>query len=657
MHPEQPDRARDTPKTKPMAQPTIFGTGSLRYVLVTLLILSLMLSGFVVKSGWPWYLTSWKAYGGWFISLSRPWVLIRTVFWVVALTIGLKILIPSIQEVIVKIRDRWVNPSRSELARPGLIVVLGMSALLSLALLTALTPFADILRWTGTRLGWEQDGKNGPFLRDALIAFGALVTIAFAYWRAKQNDEKNLIDDDRRSLESQRLTTETFRQSIEMLSATTETIVGNDEDEGGKGGGTLGPRMPGDPIRNHQARDVAKNVARPNTRKIPALEQRIGAMEALQQIAIQEFKEMEKSEKAFGSGSYRSSIISILSTYIINNAQETARKTIDGHFRSLGTDVRKAFDVLRNLVFMGRGRKYAWKGSVDFRHAKFSFLDMEEIFGRGHPLMPLNLEMADLRWANLDAANLYGANLRAANIEGASLRSADLQCACLDSANIQHADLSCVNLKFASLLCADLKWANLFAAQLIGSNLGASTLDAVNLTGATIVGAGLWRAELRCADLENAYLQGANFFEADLQGANLQNAEIKGASFSRAKVSLSDWRGVDFTTINLEELRENVLNDQGPGCTKVVKEKFIALMDEIGKRQSSLEFQGHGTSDAPRLCHDSRELEEMGYCREPHDFMRDLRASLEHLLAGSCLQENDKPWIKERLATTVSIHH
>lgn len=410
-----------------------------------LLSIAYFVIGWVYKNNcfsafWEWIRSAWQAIAQYYIVL---WALGG-----LCLLLGFVVQLEKWSRIRPKPLIWWEKAGNAPMGQPILILVFGFLALIFTGIVCAFPPVNSILLTVGGRLGWESN-KSGPFLRDVFIAMGALIAVAFAYWRAKQNDEKNRIDHDR-------LVAETFRQAVQMLAAMVD----------GR----------------------------------PALEQRIGAIETLRQIVIQEYKSQSHETRNF-PGHYNTAITPILTEYILQNAQGTAVSvgSSEGDFisnvRRVGPDVRKAFAVLWDIIYPG-DNPYQQRpmGSLDFFQADFDGLMLTEVFETpahlrpdddmtGHnnksawlPL-PLNLNNAHLQGTYLVGAQLQGSSLYGALLQGAKLDNAQLQRATLTSSQLQGATVTGANLEDARFDCANLQAVDLEHAIIKNTNFFAASVD------------------------------------------------------------------------------------------------------------------------------------------------------------------------------------
>ena len=172
---------------------------------------------------------------------------------------------------------------------------------------------------------------------------------------------------------------------------------------------------------------------------------------------------------------------------------------------------------------------------------------------RAHPMIQIDLLVADLRALNLSGAmlaraNLSGADLREADLNGADLNDTNLIAARLNGANLNGARVNRADLLKADLLKARLNRADLSGANLSGADLSEAVLRRAQLHGANLSGALLSRADLSGADLSRADLSRADLQSARLTRTNLSEARLRQTSFANATV-----RGTLFAEVHLGE--------------------------------------------------------------------------------------------------------
>jgi TIR domain-containing protein/pentapeptide repeat protein len=105
-------------------------------------------------------------------------------------------------------------------------------------------------------------------------------------------------------------------------------------------------------------------------------------------------------------------------------------------------------------------------------------------------------------------------------------------------------DLSSADLSLAKLHKVDFHGTNLIRANLTSTNLIGAVLDQANLSRACLNGATFYRASLTRATLVGASLHEASLIDADLTRTNLTRAD-----FSYAFVGLTNFGGVDLSTV------------------------------------------------------------------------------------------------------------
>ena len=277
-------------------------------------------------------------------------------------------------------------------------------------------------------------------------------------------------------------------------------------------------RNDSDRIAGERFSDAVKLLAQKDAKNKPAIDARIGGIYSLQTLAINRIKE------------YGVQVVKMLIAYIKQNAQLTAQSPLKENApkeaRTLGEDVKTAFNVLRQLLAAREKDSAEWNKPSD--GIKLSDQDLS-FSGQDFSWLDLSASQVDglyrYIWSqvNLQGANLLGARLQSVNLERAKLQDAQLSQTQLNNANLAGAKLQDADLTSAKLQDADLT-----SAELHGAKLTMAELNNANLKGAELHGAELLAAELHGAKLVKAGLQYTDLSEAKLDDVILSsNLPIK----------------------------------------------------------------------------------------------------------------------------------
>ena len=293
----------------------------------------------------------------------------------------------------------------------------------------------------------------------ALVAFG-IVGVIFSFWRTK------IADNQEEAAQNVKITDSNsakhiFHQAIEQLGAT-------------------------------------HGAGQPNR------EVRVGAMYALEKLS-------QANEE------YTQVIMSLLSTYIRENAPQNTEKTTQ---EPIATDIQAAIAVI------GRSQQNGKTIAINLSNS-----DLTEAHLTKANLTKANLTKASLIKASLWRAKLIEAYLNNADLTKADLIAADLSNAILNDANLTKAvlldaDLSMVILNDAILTEAVLFGSNLRLVKFKGAQLTKAILIDTNLRGADLTNADLTKADLTKADLTEAVLWDTDLTAADLNGAIVSTAQL-----------------------------------------------------------------------------------------------------------------------------------
>ena len=161
---------------------------------------------------------------------------------------------------------------------------------------------------------------------------------------------------------------------------------------------------------------------------------------------------------------------------------------------------------------------------------------------------------SSLSYLNLKDCVLAGQDLRYADLRGADLTGADLSNTDLSEANLRDLVLRDLNLAGANLRGADLRNATLQDVSLAGANLRGASLDSVSMKDVSLA-----EANLRGASLRNSTLESTSLSEANLRGASLRNSIMRDVSLSEANLCSSDFKGVDWKNVNLDNVHTDYI--------------------------------------------------------------------------------------------------
>ena len=315
-------------------------------------------------------------------------------------------------------------------------------------------------------------------------------------------------------------------------------------------------RNDSDRIAGERFSDAVKLLAQKDAKNKPAIDARIGGIYSLQTLAINRIKE------------YGVQVVKMLIAYIKQNAQLTAQSPLKENApkeaRTLGEDVKTAFNVLRQLLAAREKDSAEWNKPSD--GIKLSDQDLS-FSGQDFSWLDLSASQVDglyrYIWSqvNLQGANLLGARLQSVNLERAKLQDAQLSQTQLNNANLagaklQDADLTSAKLQDADLTSAELHGAKLTMAELNNANLKGAELHGAELLAAKLHGAKLAMAELQGAKLHSAELHGAELSRTQLHGAELLAAELHGAKLVKA--------GLQYTDLSEAKLDDVILSSNLP---------------------------------------------------------------------------------------------
>ena len=238
----------------------------------------------------------------------------------------------------------------------------------------------------------------GRFLRDALIAIAALVAMYIAWRRSDAFFRQTKVAEDR-------LFSDQFVNASELM---------------------------------------AKETANKETdKKDPSISARINGIYIMADLAIKQPEEFTKK------------VVNALAAYIRGHIQNTAGEQLESeHYfhlaeaRSLGEDIKIAFDVLHNIFSNNKTKDIARKVIVDFSGQNFSRFDLRNINlqyyknWRHTDFSHSILTHADFRGVDLSRTKMCRTDLSYADLRGASFYGADMPGVRLLSAKGQGADFS-----------------------------------------------------------------------------------------------------------------------------------------------------------------------------------------------------------------------
>ncbi|MEM9778765.1 MAG: pentapeptide repeat-containing protein [Pseudomonadota bacterium] len=290
------------------------------------------------------------------------------------------------------------------------------------------------------------------------------------------------------------------------------------------------------------------------TTEAPILEQRLGAIYALERLARD-------------NPDYNIQIMETFCAYLREHASGKGlvawpKKIFDrpededlSNADIVKTDAFKTF--AKDTGITGETLKQGWGACLEawkqppefFREDLRAVLD---VIGRRSD--PQRAEEA----AQSYSPDLRGLNLRFRRYNGRAFEGADLTGAWLEGANLsgarmQGADLSEVQMQGADLIGAQMQGAELIAAQMQGAVLSGAQMQGADLSRAKMQGAFFEAAMMREVRLLGAKMQYANLNQAriqatDLKGAQLQNSGLRLAFLSGAKEARRIARIAKFTS-------------------------------------------------------------------------------------------------------------
>ena len=337
------------------------------------------------------------------------------------------------------------------------------------------------------------------------------------------------------------------------------------------------------------------------TKSVPAIEVRIGAIYALERIAMQsdaDYRPIIETLCAYvrqNSGpaiEIEGPVVPELEPLESSEAQAERLDAIEWHASALATrggeirrevsakrhdryanrpDIRAALDVLmRRPRHRRQLEAYNWEeppslldseGLTDMgtTSASGESFSADEVYKRlMQGLREGHLQLIEERCKNVaefkerlrswklsageDAwsLDLGGAILQGMNRERVDFRRMSLQRARMEGAWVMSAEMQGADLEEVRMDGAFLP-----GVDLRGANLQRSRLDGADLMGAVMDGADLGGAQMRGSDLSVAWLGGADLDGARAEGANFEWAHMEGAYLGGAKLERANLVGAD----------------------------------------------------------------------------------------------------------------
>ena len=418
----------------------------------------------------------------------------------------------------------------------GMVLLAGFGAVLLFRyILIPSFEALDVLRQTADALPPE-DAERPLLYRFSMLAYLGVFGLALAIWRSYtaerqvRGQQKALAQTDANlRLSEERNTTDAFTKAIELLGAR-------------------------------------------NANDTPNLEQRLGAIYALERIARENVE------------TYHIQIMETLCAYVREHAPAKPGEVFPGSvLRDLEDENRGITDeeVLEDPRFQKALAAIPEDRREDFtpeklRQARQEMGRLDACLDAWIELCPLPREdiravvdvllrrteaQRDREQGNAppDARPAYRLDLRGTCLRRISpagrafahgmLSDAQLEGADLVRARLERADLSGARLERAVLISARLERANLFEARLERADLSGARLERAVLISARLERANLFEARLERAVLIRARLERAHLFKSWLERAvliraRLERADLSGARLERADLSYSYLAGI-----------------------------------------------------------------------------------------------------------------
>lgn len=214
----------------------------------------------------------------------------------------------------------------------------------------------------------------------------------------------------------------------------------------------------------------------------------------------------------------------------------------------------------RTLVKLGRLQQL---GPKDRDFTGFDSRD-----GKRHSFAGLDLRGASFKGANLSGEDFTGADLRGADFSEARFHTVNFNGAKLERAKFDglksgyNSSFKGAAAQFASFRKANLFHASFEDAVLVKADFEGARLESTSWRRAEVRGARFKGAYMLLADLTEVRWNGEDLSGTDLRGAKLNGAVLRGVSLRGAQVGFSpgmeemgDWRGVDFATADLTDIK------------------------------------------------------------------------------------------------------
>ena len=385
--------------------------------------------------------------------------------------------------------------------RPTMIIVLIVMALI----ISAGVGAAAVYFLATIYLGWLIQNwlnsvamaKISDHLRNFILIFAGLITLAISIWRARIADKQAKASNiqaeatiEQIKIAAQSQITDRFTRAIEQL---------------GKSGDDI-------------------------------LFLRIGAIQALERIGNDSLGDLPAIIRLLAGFARQTSI-----------AWYESIRNQEGQVVVTPLDVAEAVRALARL----NGKH------LEFLREQEIFIDLSRACLQRLDLPNSNLSGFDFGSCNLSNANLNNANLSDAKLWNANFSNASFWGANLSRANGLIPNFSNAILWYANFSNTSLMGANFNNAKLPHANLSKAILDDVNFSSATLGDANLSNASLRDANLSNASLRNANLSNASLQGANLSNAYLQATDLSGANI---EYINSDMEPMNPQEEMSKLLS-------------------------------------------------------------------------------------------------
>ncbi|MCD0447609.1 pentapeptide repeat-containing protein [Actinocorallia sp. API 0066] len=293
-------------------------------------------------------------------------------------------------------------------------------------------------------------------------------------------------------------------------------------------------------LRQSESAQMTDRFARAVEQLAGQVEQRIGAIHALERIAVDSARD-------------RGAVLDVVAAYARRVSRSRAGDEIP-------EDLQAAMGALGRL--RAGQEPEAGEPLLNLRGANLS----------GLALPGADLSRADLTAADLTGADLSRARLAESVLDGVVLDGAVLALAVLPGVSLRGASLAGTRLRGAALPRADLTGvrgpgADLGPAEGRPADLDGAVLAEASLRGADLTGARLTSVNARDADLTDAVLNGvraassalgdatltaasalgADFTKADLTGATLTNADLSDAVLASARLADARLNGTRLT--------------------------------------------------------------------------------------------------------------